>query len=171
MNRALRRDTLSTEQSNLAAISMSCTPSAAYKIILARCTVRNGNVTVPARRSSTTRSSAESSTTYVLVLGTTHNSARPALSLPILRRMERRHPSRQFRRGRSRGRSSRPAPAAANVPASPRDWSARAASSGGYDRPRTLARRGRVVYRADRRHRRVRRSLAYRGVALAFEEI
>jgi hypothetical protein len=65
---------------------MSCIPSAAYKIIRARCTVRNGNVTVLARRSSSARSSPESSTTYVLVLGTTHNSARPPLSLPIVRR-------------------------------------------------------------------------------------
>lgn len=29
---------------------MSCIPSAAYRIILARCTVRNGKVTVPAPR-------------------------------------------------------------------------------------------------------------------------
>jgi excisionase family DNA binding protein len=76
MNRALRRETLSTEQSNRAAISMSCTSSAAYRIILARCTVRNGNVTVDALRSSSSRSSPVSSITYVLILGTTHNSAR-----------------------------------------------------------------------------------------------
>jgi len=65
---------------------MSCNPSAAYKTILARCTVRNGNVIVLDRRSSSTRSSTESSITYVLVLGTTHNSPRPRLSLPIVRR-------------------------------------------------------------------------------------
>jgi hypothetical protein len=86
-NRALRRATLSGEQSSLAAISMSCIPSAAYKIIRARCTVRNGNVTVLARRSSSARSNSVSSITWVLVLGTTHNSARSSLSLPIVRRI------------------------------------------------------------------------------------
>lgn len=78
---------LSAEQSSRAAISMSCIPSAAYKIILARCTVRNANVTVPARRSSSERSSTESSITYVLVLGTRHNSARSTRSLPIARKI------------------------------------------------------------------------------------
>jgi hypothetical protein len=85
-NRALRRATLSGEQSSLAAISMSCIPSAAYKIIRARCTVRNGNVTVDARRKSSTRSPVLSSIGIMLGLGTTHNSARLPLSLPILRR-------------------------------------------------------------------------------------
>jgi hypothetical protein len=64
---------------------MSCIPSAAYKIIRARCTIRNDNVTVLARRSSSARSSAVSSITWVLVRGTTHNSALPPLSLPIVR--------------------------------------------------------------------------------------
>jgi hypothetical protein len=39
----LRRAMLSGEQSSRAAISMSCIPSAAYNIILARCTVPNGS--------------------------------------------------------------------------------------------------------------------------------
>jgi hypothetical protein len=65
---------------------MSCIPSAAYKIILALCTVRNGSVTVQARRSSSARSCSESSITCWLVRGTTHNSARPPLSLPIVRK-------------------------------------------------------------------------------------
>jgi hypothetical protein len=66
---------------------MSAIPSAAYKIIRARCTTRNGNVTVLARRSSSARSWAESAITYVLVLGTTHNSPRPSQSLPIVRKI------------------------------------------------------------------------------------
>jgi hypothetical protein len=65
---------------------MSCIPSAAYKIIRARCTIRNGNVTVDARRSNSARSCAVSSIGIVLGLGTTHNSARQPLSLPIVRR-------------------------------------------------------------------------------------
>jgi hypothetical protein len=65
---------------------MSCIPSAAYKIIRARCTVRNGNVTVDARLSNSARSCAVSSIGIVLGLGTTHNSARHALSLPIARK-------------------------------------------------------------------------------------
>ena len=85
-NRALRRATLSAEQSSLAAISMSCIPSAAYKIIRARCTVRNGNVTVPALRSSSTHSSIVSSIGIMLRLGTTHNSAPADRSLQIARR-------------------------------------------------------------------------------------
>ena len=47
---------------------MSCGPSAAYNIIRARCTVRNGNVTVLARLSSSERSSAVSSIGIVLGL-------------------------------------------------------------------------------------------------------
>ncbi len=47
---------------------MSCIPSAAYRIIRARCTVRNGNVTVDARLSSSERSSAVSSIGIVLGL-------------------------------------------------------------------------------------------------------
>jgi len=66
---------------------MSCIPSAAYKIIRARCTIRNGNVTVLARRASSARSRTESSITYVLALGTTHNSPRPPRTLPIVRRI------------------------------------------------------------------------------------
>ena len=85
-NRALRRATLSGEQSNRAAISMSCIPSAAYKIIRARCTVRNANVTVAARRSSSMRSSAVSSIGIVLGLGTTHNSAPANQTLQIARK-------------------------------------------------------------------------------------
>jgi hypothetical protein len=84
-NRDLRRATLSAEQSSLAAISMSCIPSAAYKIIRARCTVRNGNVTVDARRSSSTRSSVVSSIGIVLGLGTTHSSVPAGRSLQIAR--------------------------------------------------------------------------------------
>jgi len=65
---------------------MSCIPSAAYKIIRARCTVRKGNVTVEERRSNSTRSFIVSSIGIVLGLGTTHNSARALLSLPKVRR-------------------------------------------------------------------------------------
>ncbi len=56
---------------------MSCIPSAAYRIILARCTTRNGIVTMLARRSSSARSSPESSITYWLTRGTTHHFAAP----------------------------------------------------------------------------------------------
>jgi hypothetical protein len=49
-NRDLRRAALSGEQSSRAAISMFWDPSAAYKIMRARCTVRNDKVTVVARR-------------------------------------------------------------------------------------------------------------------------
>jgi len=61
---------------------MSCIPSAAYKIIRARCTIRNDSVTMPARRSSSARSRAESSITWVLVRGTTHNFAPPTVIPP-----------------------------------------------------------------------------------------
>ncbi len=65
---------------------MSRTPSAAHNIIRARRTVQNGNETALAHRSSSPRSSPDSYTGIMPGPGTTHNPARPRLSLPIVRR-------------------------------------------------------------------------------------
>ena len=131
---------------------MSCIPSAAYRIILARCTVRNGSVTVFARRSSSARSSPESSITCWLALGTTHNSAHPPLSLPIVRRTWECTSTRPCGTSASRDSVTRPVPqptsrmvAACAIPASRARTSAAHVCCGALDTSYVCASQGVLI--------------------------